>query len=813
MADIGAQGWSVIYFDADVSGFIQRHYAFVMVFCYMELSVVFIKKVVRSWVPLFSLLFACVPVAVCAEAFVISDIRVDGLKRVSAGTVFSEFNLSVGELASEEKIVDASKSLFKTGLFTDIDIAREGQDLVIIVQERPSISKIEIDGNKDISEEDLLEGLKSAGMAEGKVFKRVTLERLELEILRSYVTQGRYSASVEAEVKELPRNRVSIKLNIDEGEVASILHINIVGNQAFSDEELIELMELKMPSFWSVFTSDDKYSKEKLSGDLERLRSFYLDNGYIKFAIESTQVSISPHKEDVFITINISEGPLYTLKDFELKGELILEKEDLEKLVIIKPGDVFSRQKLTTSSDLISRALGAEGYTYANVNAIPEAHDDYTASVIFFVDPGKRNYVRRINFRGNTSTRDEVLRQEMIQMEGGSASTDLIEGSKGKLERLGFFSSVSIDTPSVPGTSDQIDVNYTVEETSSGNLSASLGFSQGSGFSLGLSVSENNFFGSGKKVSFGVNTTESVKSANFSYLDPYYTVDGVSRGFSVFARKTDFDEDDRSDYVIDETGASVTFGYPLNSISRLRFTFGITNTQLSAGADVPMQIRTFSDEYGTDYNTYSFTSAWTRSTLNRGQFPTRGWGQSLSLEVAAPFSDLSFYKLNYRSNTYFPLDKDHDYVFRIRNKWSWGDGYGDTDILPFYENFFTGGITSVRGYVRNTLGMQTTAAVAGGSTDPFGGNLLFENSAELIFPLPFIKDQRSLRLSYFVDSGNVFDTSRGYDFDPNEIRWSTGLSLQWVTFIGPLGFSFGKAINDVATDETRFFQFSLGQPF
>jgi outer membrane protein insertion porin family len=779
----------------------------------MGFFVISVKKILSVLLTLFTVSVFLLPIAQASEGFVINDIRVDGLRRVSAGSVFSAFTLSVGETASEDKIVAASKSLFATGLFTDIDIAREGRDLVIVVKERPSISKIEIEGNKDISEEDLLEGLKAAGMAEGKVFKRVTLEKLELEILRSYVTQGRYSASVEAEVTELPRNRVAIKLKIDEGKVASILHINIVGNQAFSDEELIDLMELKMPSFWSTFTSDDKYSKEKLSGDLERIRSFYLDNGYIKFAIESTQVSISPHKEDVFITVNISEGPLYKLRGFELKGNLVLEKEILEKLVLVKPGDVFSRQKLNTSSDLISRALGAEGYTYANVNAIPEAHDDFTASVIFFVDPGKRNYVRRINFRGNTSTRDEVLRQEMIQMEGGSASTDLIEGSKAKLERLGFFSSVSIDTPSVPGTSDQIDVNYTVEETSSGNLSASLGFSQGSGFSLGLSVSENNFFGSGKKVSFGVNTTDSVKSANFSYLDPYYTVDGVSRGFSVFARKTDFDDDDRSDYVIDETGASVTFGYPINSISRLRFTFGVTNTKLSAGSDVPMGIRIFKNDYGTDFNTYTFTGAWTRSTLNRGQFPTKGWGQGVTLEVSAPFSDLSFYKLNYRSNAYFPIDKDHDFVFRLRNKWSWGDGYGDTDILPFYENYFTGGITSVRGFVRNSLGRQTVPNLPGGATDPFGGNLLFENSAELIFPFPFVKDQRSLRLSYFVDSGNVFDTKRGYDFDGRELRWSTGLSLQWVTFIGPLGFSFGKAINDIPSDETRFFQFSLGQPF
>jgi outer membrane protein insertion porin family len=762
-----------------------------------------------------------------ADEFVVADIRVDGLKRVSAGTVFGEFPITVGETLTEDRLVDATKSLFKTGLFTDIELSREDRDLVISVVERPAISAIEIEGNKDISEEDLLEGLKTAGMSVGKVFKRVTLERLELEILRSYVTQGRYSASVEAEVIKLPRNRVSIKLKIDEGEVASILHINVVGNNAYSDEEIIELMELKMPSLWSSFTSDDKYSKEKLSGDLERIRSFYLDNGYIKFTIESTQVSISPFKEDVFITVNVSEGPLFTIKSFELKGDLILEKEILEKLVLLKPGETFSRKKLTLSSDYISRALGSEGYTYANVNAIPETHEDNSASITFFVDPGKRNYVRRVNFRGNTNTRDEVLRQEIVQMEGASASTDLIEGSKTRLERLGFFSNVTIDTPSVPGVNDQIDVNYHVEEQSSGNLSASLGFSQGSGFTLGLSVSENNFFGSGKRVSFGVNTNDAVKSANFSYLNPYYTVDGVSRGFSLFARKTDFDEQGSSDYSLDDSGASVTFGYPINNISRLTFSFGYTNSKISLGESQPLVIKNFFkenvgvDENGeietkADFNTFPVSATWSRSTLNRGTFPTKGWRQNLTLEVTAPFSDLTFYKTNYRSNTYFPLDSKHEFVFRVRNELAWGDSFGDTSELPFYEHYFSGGIGSVRGFDSNSLGRQSEPDKGDGFadvTDPFGGNLLIENSAELIFPIPFIKDQRSMRLAYFVDSGTVFDTKHGYDFDPRELRVSTGLSLQWITFIGPLGFSFGKAINETQSDDKQFFQFTLGQSF
>jgi outer membrane protein insertion porin family len=771
----------------------------------------------NSWRSLLSGVFfvlLCAMSQANAESFRVSDIQVDGLKRVSAGTVFAEFPIDVGEQVDTLKLSEASRKLFQTGLFTDIQLLRQENDLIVAVKERPSISKINISGNKDIAEEDLLEGLKTAGMSEGKVFKRVTLERLELEILRSYVTQGRYSASVEAEVKELPRNRVEINIEIDEGEVASILHINIVGNDAFSDFELIDLMELKTPGFWTFITSDDKYSKEKLSGDIERIRSFYLDNGYIKFSIESTQVSISPFKEHVYVTINVNEGPLFTIRDFELKGELILEEERLRELVSFEPGDTFSRRKLTQSSEFISRTLGGEGYTYASVNPIPEPHDDNSATIIFYIDPGKRNYVRRVNFRGNVTTKDEVLRQEMVQMEGGSASTDLIEVSKTKLQRLGFFGNVSVDTPSVPGVNDQIDVNYNVEEQSSGNLSASLGFSQDSGLTLGLSVAENNFFGSGKRVSFGVNTSESVKSANFSYLNPYYTVDGVSRGFSVFARETDFDASNRSNYVLDSIGGSVNFGYPINEVSRLNFGAGYANTKLAIGTLPPLEIDRFVSEYGDDFDTYDLTAGWSRSTLNRGMFPTSGWRQGLSAEVTVPGSDLSFYKLRYMSNLYFPLDKSHEFVFRIRNEWAVGESYGQTDAYPFYEHYYAGGINSVRGYETNTLGPKTTPNPSDFSEpDPFGGNLLFENSFEVIFPLPFIKDQQSMRMALFVDTGNVFDTQRGYYFDFTEIRWSTGLALQWNTFIGPLGFSLGKAMNATAEDEKQFFQFSLGQPF
>ncbi|WP_250657439.1 outer membrane protein assembly factor BamA [Alkalimarinus coralli] len=761
------------------------------------------------------LIFGLTALGVQAEEFSVKDIRVEGLQRVSAGTVFSAFPVNVGDEVDSVRLVEASKNLFKSGLFTDIQLGREDDDLIITVVERPSISKIEIDGNKDISTEDLMDGLKSAGMNEGQVFQRVTMERLELEILRSYVAQGRYNASVEAEIEEQPRNRVAIKLNINEGDVASIQHINVVGNKAFSDEQLLDLMELKTPGLFSVFTSDDKYAKEKLSGDLERIRSFYLDRGYIKFNIESTQVAISPSKEDVFITLNITEGPLYTISDIQLKGELIVDEEEIRRLVLVKEGDTFSRRLLTTTSDVISRRLGTEGYTFANVNAIPEPHDDNTATVTFFVDPGRRTYVRRINFRGNVNTADEVLRQEMRQMEGGSASTNLIETSKSRLERLGYFKTVNVETPAVPGHPDQVDVNYSVEEQASGSLSASLGFSQDSGFILGLNVAENNFFGTGRRVSMGINTSNSVKSARFSYLNPYYTVDGVSRGFSVFAKETDFDDLNTSAYVLDTIGGSVTFGYPINNFSRLNFGLTVSNDKLDEGDEVATEVTDFIDEHGDDFDNFTLNASWTRNTLNRGMFATKGLSQSLSFDVTTPeSSDLQFYKVNYRTNFYQPIDRFHNWVIRLRSDLGYGDGYSDTSELPFYENYFAGGMGSVRGYESNTLGLKGTQNPTDSSSPrAFGGNVLIEGSAELIFPIPFVDDQSSMRTALFFDAGNVFDTSRDYDPELSELRMSTGLSFQWVTAIGPIGFALAKALNKQEGDETQVFQFTLGQNF
>ncbi len=749
-----------------------------------------------------------------AFQFVVSDIQVDGLQRVSAGTVFSAFPINIGDQVNEVSLSNAIRTLFHTGLFKDISVDRDKDVLIIHVKERPAIAKINIKGNKAIDTDKLKEGLKNAGLQEGQIFKRSTLEKLQLEILRSYVGQGRYNARVKGEVKDLPRNRVDITLKISEGKTAAIHHINIIGNKAFSDSRLRDLFELKTSDWWTSLFNDDKYSREKLSGDLEKLRSFYLDHGYIKFSIDSTQVSLSPDKKQVFITIAITEGPQYKIRDFAIKGKTILPRKDLRKLVLVKPGEVFSRQKLTATTDLISKRLGIEGYTFANVNAVPKTHDDDTATVTFYVDPGRRVYVHRINFSGNTVSKDSVLRQEMLQMEGAVASTDLIDKSKTRLERLGFFKSVNVETPSVPGRSDQIDVNYSVEEQPTGSLSASLGYSQLDGAIVGASVSEKNWMGTGKQVSLGANVSKSIKSANFSYLNPYYTVDGVSRGFSLFARKTDYAQQNITSYTLDNFGGNLSFGYPLDNVTRLNFGAGYSHPTVRTGNLPAQEVSQFLDQHGNNYNIYSVNASWVRNTLNRGVFPTNGYSHSVSAEVAVPGSNLEYYKLTDKFKYFIPLNQNQTWVAKFRTDLGFGDGYGKNSSMPFFEHFFSGGYGSVRGYRANSLGPTATPALGDASTPPpFGGNMLVEGSAELAFPVPFVKDATSMRSSFFFDAGNVFDTDRGYNPSLSAIRMSVGVNFQWITAIGPLGFSLAKPLNNKPGDHTQVFQFTLGQQF
>jgi len=757
---------------------------------------------------------------VAADTFEVSDIRVEGLQRISAGSLFRNFPVSIGMTVDDKTLVEATSSLFKTGFFNDIKLGRDKNVLVITVEERPSISGIELEGNKALKTEDLLDGLRQSGLSEGEIFKRATLEGLEQELSRQYVSQGRYGVEIETDVESQSRNRVALSINIDEGQPSTIKRVTIVGNSVYKSEDLLDLFELQPVPWYKFWRSDDKYSREKLSGDLEKLRSAYMDSGYINFNIESTQVSITPDKESVYITINIVEGEQFTIGEVKFTGDLVVPESQLKNYLLIKKGYIFSNQFLTKTTEIITDRLGNEGYTFANVNGVPEIDEtDNTVDISIFVDPGKRAYVRRVNFKGNTKTTDEVLRREMRQMESGWASNNLIELSKTRLQRLGFFKEVNVETPQVPGSPDQIDVDYTVEEQPSGSITASLGFAQGSGLILGASLSQNNFMGSGKRVSIGANRSQYRTSYNFSYHDPYYTVDGVSRGFNLFFRELDYDEDNISSYKTDSLGGGVSFGYPMSETQSLSFHFNYEFTDITEGVYPVLEITKFLIDEGNDFNEFVFTTRWNYSKLNRGIFATRGSSQSLAFELAVPGSDLSYYKLTYNGQIFFPLTRS--LTLRLRTELGYGDAYGDTDSLPFYKHYFAGGFDSIRGFKNNELGPRSSPSPfdPDQEPEPFGGNALITAGLDIIFPFPLIKDNRSIQSSFFIDAGNVFNTECSafsqscLDIDMSEIRRSTGVAVTWLSGFGPLTFSIAQAFNEGPLDDTEFFQFSFGQTF
>ena len=750
--------------------------------------------------------------------FQVQDIRLEGIQRVEPGVVFRNFPIASGDTISEANLSEATKQLFKSGYFEDISIAREDGYLILTVKERPSISLIKLDGNKVIKDEDLLKGLSQSGLREGDVFKRSALDQIEQDLLRLYVGQGRYGAAISTVVEPLSENRVALNIDIKEGSVASIQHINVIGNSTFSDEELKKLFSLKLPSFWSFYTKDDRYAREKLSADLERLRSHYMDRGYVNFAIDSTQVSITPDKKNVFITVNIHEGEQYTILDVDVSGDLVIAEAELKDAISVEPGDIFSRKAMIDTQAAMLKMLGDKGYMFANINPVPSVHEgDKTVSLKFFVDPGKQTYVRRINVRGNSRTADDVVRREMQQMEAAIVSTSNIERTKQKLERTGYFRSVNLETSRVAGTDDQVDLNYSVEEQQSGQFTASIGFSQSDGIILDLGVQQDNFFGSGKKVGFNIANSSTRKEASFNYLDPYYTVDGVSRGFDVFYRKSDFEEDDVSSYSLNEYGGGVTFGYPIDDFQRLSFSLGIENIEVNTNVATPVdEIQSFIDTAGSEYLNVKGTLAWNNNHLNRSIFPSDGYSHQASLEVSAPGSDLSYYKALYQTKYYKPFFADSGWILGLKGRLGYAQSYGD-NTYPFFKHFFAGGLKTVRGYSNNSLGPRDS------NDDPFGGNVMAVGGAELIFPLPFIESQSSWRSLFFVDGGNVFTTeclsstsaaslcSEGIELD--ELRYSAGVGVSWLSPMGPLSFSIGKALNEKASDDTEMFQFSLGQSF
>ena len=759
--------------------------------------------------------------SISAEVFQVDDIRIEGLQRVSAGTVFAALPVSVGDLIDEPVVREATRSLFRTGYFSDVVMVRENGVLVIGLEERPAVTEINLDGNKAIETEQLIDALRDNGLAEGQIFRQVILEGMVQELQRQYVAQGRYGALVKTEVKELPRNRVAVNIDIDEGDVAKIRHINIVGNSDFTEETLLDEFEQNSTGWLSWISSNDKYAREKLAGDIETLESWYLDRGYLQFVVVSTQVSISPNKESVYITININEGDIFTVSDIELSGELKIPEAQIRAMVLLSEGSTFSQALMTTSKEFIARRLGNEGYTFAEIEGYPELNEEAkTAKITFVVKPGMRAYVRRIEFRGNTKTADNVLRREMRQMEGGSANNALIESSKVMLERLGFFKEVRVENVPVAGTNDLLDVIYTVEEQPSGSVGASVGYSQGYGLILGANLSENNFFGTGKQVGVGLNKSKYQTSINFSYTEPYFTVDGVSVGYSVFARETDYGEYNVSSFSTDTYGASVNWSYPVTDIQRIGFGFTYENLEISSGTYDSKEISEFVTENGTNFDVVSGNVNWVQSTLNRGVFATRGTMQRISADLALPGSGLEYYKITYKAQHLRGLYGT--LTLKLRADFGYGESYGGTTTMPFFKNFYGGGFGSVRGFKKNTLGPQDTppsGLAFYDDPDPIGGNVQVEMGAEVLFPLPFLKDQRSVQSSLFLDVGNIFNTKCGetqvncFKPDVGELRYSVGLGATWLSGFGPITFSIAKPLNSNDFDETEVFQFSLGNQF
>ena len=790
-----------------------------------------------------SLVFIQIQTISSNEEWVMNDIRITGLQRVSAGSIFNVMPIAVGDTVDVYDLQTTAKTIFKTGQFDDIQLGREGNTLIISLVERPSIASIELDGNKALKTEDLLRGLDDAGLSQGQVFKRSIVNSLALEIQRQYVSQGRYGAKVDVTTEDELRNRISLNIEIDEGEVAEINNINIIGNQSFLDEELVKGFELKTGGWFSFFTNDNRYSREKLKGDIESLESFYKNRGYVEFNLESSQVSVSADKSQVFITLNISEGTTYEVDKVKIVGDLPIDEEVLKSLILIKSGEGFNQYLITETEEIFKNILGNEGYSFAEVRGVPDVNEESgNVDLTFYVDAQQRTYVRRIIFKGNKRTHDVVLRREMRQMEGAWASNNLIENSKLRLERLGYFKEVESETIPVPGVNDQIDVEFSVEEEFSGSIGGSLGYGA-YGMVLGLNYNENNAFGTGRAIGIGINDSTWQRSYSFSYGEPYFNIDGVSRGYSAYFRESDYGQFNIASYTSDSFGAGIQFGLPISDIERFGLNFNYDNTSIDTGSTPASQILAFTQSEGTNFEVFKTQLIWSKVTLNRGLFPTAGQSQSLALQVAIPGSSLTYTKATYRHKYFKPILGGR-FVLGFRGELGLLEAYGDTKVAPFFEHYYSGGISSVRGFKQNTLGPRAIPSqyyldsegnqIVGEDGNPvlnpysyyrddrsIGGAYLVEGGFDFIFKLPFIDDQRSMRSSFFVDIGNVFSKDCGTDqsnincseLDFGQLRYSYGVGVTWITQLGPMSLALAAPSNEGPLDETETFQFEIGTQF
>lgn len=790
------------------------------------------------------------------ERFIIEDIRVDGIQRISEGNIFSFIPVEVGDEFTPAQARSTIRDLYQTGFFSDVELLKEDNTLIIRVQERPAISSISITGNRQIKTDEMMPALAGIGIAEGEIFNQVDLDRVQQELIRQYFGRGYYNVVVDMQVSDLIRNRVALIIRITEGDQARVRHINIVGNKSFDQKELRDDFETDSKRGWAFWKGRTEYTSEKLSGDLETLRSFYLDRGYIDFAIESTQVSISPNSKDIFVTANIREGEVFTVNDVTLTGDLILPEEILRQLIMVETGGRFSRKDIEGSVENITAVLSNIGYAFANVNPTPRLdRAKQEVALNFFIDPGKRVYVRRIEFRGNDQSKDEVLRREMRQFEGSWFSQALLDRSKIRIGRLGYFDKVNIETEPVDGTEDQIDIIVSVEETPSGNFQIGFGYSQIQGLIASISVEQNNFLGSGRQVGFAVSRSSILSQIGLNYTNPYYTDDGVSRGFFVNYSEFNQGKANISSFSTSQAAGGVSFGFPLTEIDFLRLGASARRVDinlpiafvpadpndpdspiiLATPAERPLGISLDRDKDGLisgserRVNSYMVDATWARDSRNHYLNPTMGSLNRFTSEIALPGSTREYFKLSYRGRKYWPIG--NRMAFSLRADVSYGDAYDNYDKklalepiepervagqcqldeivtldngLPFYEHFFAGGVADIRGFDDNSLGPKDRFCRS------VGGDFKVTGGFELAFPIPFV-EASGTRLSWFVDVGNVFSN---YDsFDVDLLRASTGLSVTWQAPIGPIIINLSQPLKKRPGDETQALQFSFGQVF
>jgi outer membrane protein insertion porin family len=773
-------------------------------------------------------LFVSAP-ALAFNPFVVKDIRVEGLQRTEAGTVFNYLPVKVGDVFDEAQAAEAIRALFGTGFFRDVRVETDNNVLVVVVDERPAIASIDFVGVKEFDSDVLKKGLREVELAESRTFDRALLDRAEQEIKRQYLTRGKYGATITTTVTPLERNRVGITFNVDEGDVARIGQIKIVGAKVYKTSTLLDIFELTTPGWFTWYTKNDQYSRQKLAADLERLRSYYLDSGYLDFNIESTQVSITPDKKSIYITVNISEGERYTVTAVRYTGDLVVPEAEYLKLTTIHPGEIFSRERLTETTKAISDRLGDEGYAFANVNASPEI-DKEKREVAFtiFVDPGRRVYVHRINVGGNTKTRDEIIRREMRQIESAWYDASAINRSRTRIDRLGFFDEVSVETPPVPGTTDQVDVNFSVKERRTGNLMLGAGYSSSEKVVLSASISERNLFGSGNTATLGIDTSKSGRTLSLSFTDPYFTVDGVSLGWDIYHRTYDPSETySVSRFKTVSTGAGLRMGYPIGEDDNLSIGLGYDHTKITTYEGNTKQYLDFCLEFNckqdknstvpgvgeVSLNSVLVSAGWGSDSRDSFIYPTRGTYQRIYGEVATPPGKLRYTKLNYQLQHWFPFGRDTALMFNAEAGWI--KGYDDKPV-PFYKNFYAGGIGSVRGYKQSSLGPKDS------DDDAIGGTRKLVFNLEFFFPMPGSGRDRSFRWSTFADAGYVWgkdpqNKDKQQHVDLSDLRYSAGVALSWNSPIAPLKFSFGFPVGTKdkggVKDKAEHFQFTMGATF